>query len=113
MLKKGKKNNKWQFQIFILLIISIICFGFWNSLTEKNELKNSKVTIGTILEIEERFQRGFFIKYQFSVGEKNYTENQKLTIKKELIKVGDKFEVHYSDKNPEYSELDFDKRITE
>lgn len=109
--KKG--NNKSQFWILILLILVLVSFGYWSSLKEKNELKNSKITIGTILEIEKRFQRGFFITYQFSVREKKYTENQKLTIKKELIKVGDQFEVNYSEKKPEYSELNFGKKITE
>ena len=44
-------------------------------------------------------------------GWKKYIENQKLTIKKETIKNGDKFQVNYSEKNPEYSELIFEKRI--
>ena len=107
------KNKKLQFRILIILIISLICFGFWNSLKEKNELKNPKSTIGIITEIEERFQRGFFVKYEFEVNGKKYSENQKLTIKKESIKIGDKFQIKYSEKKPEYNELNFEKRIGE
>jgi hypothetical protein len=110
-LKEKKKKNRWQFKILILFIISLVGIGFWSSLKEKNELKNSNITIGTIIEIEERFQRGFFVQYEFKVNGKKYTENQKLTIKKEFIKIGDKFEINYSEKNPEYSELNFDKKI--
>ena len=112
-LKEKEKNKKWQFQVSILLTLSLICFGFWNNLTEKNELKNSKTTNGTIIEIDKRFKRGFFIKYQFSANNKKISGNQKLTIKRDSIKIGDKFEVNYSEKKPEYSELIFEKRITE
>ncbi|MEO9480098.1 MAG: hypothetical protein ABJO28_14450 [Maribacter dokdonensis] len=107
------KNNKLQFRILIIFIISLIAFGFWSSLKEKNELKNPKSTVGIITEIEERFQRGFFVKYEFDVNGEKYTENQKLTIKKENIKIGDKFVVNYSEKKPEYNELNFEKRIEE
>ena len=44
---------------------------------------------------------------------KKYTENQKLTINKESIKIGDKFEVNYSEKKSEYNELNYEKRIAE
>ena len=112
-MKEKKRKNKWQFQILIVFIISLIGIGFWSSLKEKNELKNSKITIGTITEIEERFQRGFFVQYEFIVNGKKYSENQKLTIKKESIKIGDKFEINYSENNPEYNNLDFEKRVVE
>ena len=112
-MKEKKRKNKWQFQILIVFIISLIGIGFWNSQKEKKELKNSKITIGTITEIEERFQRGFFVQYEFMVNEKIYIENQKLTIKKESVKIGDKFEIKYSENKPEYSELDFEKRVAE
>ena len=36
-------NKKWQFQILIVFIISLLGIGFWNSLKEKSELKNSKI----------------------------------------------------------------------
>ncbi len=110
-MKEKKKKNKWQFTILIVLILALVGIGFWSSLKERIELKNSKTTIGTITEIEERFQRGFFVQYEFKVNGKKYTENQKLTIKKESIKIGDEFEIKYSEKNPEYSELDFEKRL--
>jgi hypothetical protein len=97
----------------ILLILTLIGFGGWNSFEEKRELKNSKNTIGTIIEIKERFQRGFFIKYEFQVNGRKYTENQKLTIKKEFIKIGDKFKVYYSKENPKYSKLQYKLRFTE
>ncbi|MCL6274953.1 hypothetical protein M3P19_13105 [Muricauda sp. 2012CJ35-5] len=112
-MKEKKRKNKWQFQILIVFIISLIGIGFWSSLKEKSELKNSKITVGTITEIEERFQRGFFVQYEFIVNGKKYTENQKLTIKKESIKIGDKFEINYSENNPEYNELEFEKRVVE
>ena len=112
-MKKKEKKPKFQIWLLTILILSLISFGIWNNFTEKNELKNSKNTIGTIIKIEERFQRGFFIKYEFQVKEEKYTENQKLTIKRELIKIGDKFMVYYSEKNPKYSELIFEKRIEE
>lgn len=108
-----KEKNKSQFWILILLVLVLVSFGYFKSLNERNELKNSKVTIGTILEIEERFQRGFFVQYEFIVNGKKYTKNQKLTIKKEYINIGDKFEINYSENNPEYNELDFEKRVTE
>ncbi len=112
-MKEKKRKNKWQFQILIVFIILLMGIGFWSSLKEKSELKNSKITVGTITEIEERFQRGFFVQYEFIVNGKKYTENQKLTIKKESIKIGDKFEINYSENNPEYNELDFEKRVVE
>ena len=112
-MKDKKKNNKWQFQILILFIVSLVGIGFWNSLKNKNELKNPKFTIGTITEIEERFQRGFYVQYEFKVSGKKYSENQKLTIKKESIKIGDKFEINYSEKEPKYNKLNFEKRISE
>ena len=96
-----------------MLIIALVGIGFWSNLKEKSELKNSKTTIGIITEIEERFQRGFFVQYEFKVNGKKYTENQKLTIKKEFIKIGDKFQIKYSENNPENSELDFEKRVAE
>jgi|TARA_B110000046_G_scaffold165929_1_gene182529 hypothetical protein len=107
------KNKKLQFRILIIFIVSLIGVGFWSSLKEKNELKKPKSTVGIITEIDERFQRGFFVKYKFEVNGEKYTENQKLTIKKESIKIGDKFIVNYSEKKPEYNELDFEKRIEE
>ena len=112
-MKKNEKKPKFQLWILTILILSLISFGAWNSFLEKNELKNSKSTIGTIIKIEERFQTGFFIKYEFQENGKKYTENQKLTIKKEFIKIGDKFEVYYSEKNPKYSELIFENKIIE
>ena len=110
---KKKSENKWQFKIFILAIILIMSYGLWNSLKEKSELKNSKTTVGTIIEIEQQFQRVYIIKYEFIVSGKKYTENQKLTVRKTMTKVGDKFEVNYSEKNPKYSELNFKSRIME
>lgn len=112
-MKKKEKKTKFQIWVLIIFIISLISFGAWNSFTEKNELKNSKSTIGTVIRIEERFQRGLFIKYEYQVKGEKYTENQKLTIKKEFVKIGDKFEVYYSEKNPKYSELIFEKQIAE
>lgn len=112
-MKEKKRKNKWQFWILIVFILGLLGIGFWSSLKEKNELKNSKIIIGTITEIEERSQRGFFVQYEFNVNGKKYTQNQKLTIKKESIKIGDEFEIKYSETNPEYNELDFEKRIAE
>ncbi|WP_339918480.1 hypothetical protein [Yeosuana marina] len=112
MIKK-KKSNKWQFLILILLVIGIISFGLYKSITDKNDLKNPKSAIGIITEIEHRTSRGYFIHYDFEANNRIYNGTQKLTIKKELINLGDKFRIIYSDKSPENNELIFEKPIVE
>ncbi|WP_055437670.1 hypothetical protein [Lacinutrix algicola] len=107
------KNNKWQFLTLILIVLMAISFGFYKSISDKNELKNSKNTIGIITEIEHRTSRGYFIHYDYKVNNKTYNDTQKLTIKKELINIGDKFKVIYSDNSFQNSELILEKPISE
>lgn len=113
-LKIKKKNNRWQFGVLIGVIILMISYGYYSSNNDKAELKtNSKITIGTITEIEHRTSRGYFIKYDYVVNDRKYNGTQKLTIEKELIKLYDKFNVIYSPKNPKNCKLIFEKRITQ
>ena len=90
-----------------------ISFGIYKSIADKNELNNPKSTIGIITEIEHRTSRGYFIHYDYKVNDHTYNDTQKLTIKKELINLGDKFKVIYSDKSPENSKLILEKSMTE
>ena len=113
-MRAKKKNNKWQFLVLILIVLTTISIGFYKSIADKNDLeKNPKSTIGIITEIEHRTSRGYFIHYVYRVNKQTYNHTQKLTIKKELINLGDKFKVTYSDKSPENSKLILEKSITE
>jgi hypothetical protein len=111
---RKKKNNKWQFGVLFLIIISIMFYGLYSSITKKNDLiNNSKNTIGVITKIEHRTSRGYFIEYNYVVNGRKYYRTQKLTIEKESIKLYDKFNVIYSPKNPKNCRLIFEKRITQ
>ena len=80
---RKKKNNKWQFGVLILIIISIMFYGLYSSITEKNDLiNNSENTIGVITKIEHRTSRGYFIEYGYVVNDRKYYGTQKLTIEK-------------------------------
>ena len=93
------------------MILTLLGFGYYKSKSDKNKLTEFAITNGNIVEIEQRFQRGYFVKYSYNVSGKQYYNNQKLTIKKELVSVGDIFEVKYSIENKGVSELNFKKKI--
>jgi hypothetical protein len=108
-MKLKNKNN--QPYLIILIILILLGFGYYKSQLNKEKLSDFSIANGKIVEIEQRFQRGYFIKYNYKILGKNYFNNQKLTIKKELVTVGDIFEVKYSVKDKTVSELNFKKRI--
>ncbi len=110
MLKR--KNNNWQFIILLVVIVFSILYGFYNSEKEKQILnENTEYTIGVIIKKEHRTSRGYFIHYDYIVDGEKYTGTQKLTIKKELVSEGDKFQVKYAKDDKSYSKLIFKKRI--
>ncbi|WP_417885763.1 hypothetical protein [Zunongwangia sp.] len=97
--------------IIIVIALVLFCFGYYKSRIDKNKLKEFAITNGKIVEINKRLQRGYFVKYIYTVSTKQYSRNQSLTIKKELVKVGDVFEVKYSIEDNSVSELNFKKKI--
>ncbi len=108
-----KKGNNWQFITLLVVIVFSILYGFYYSKKEKQTLNEDTVyTIGVIIKKEHRTSRGYFIHYDYFVDGEKYKGTQKLTIKKELVNVGDKFQVKYAKNDKSYSELIFNKRIT-
>jgi len=109
-MKSEKKTNNKTYLI-VVVILALLSFGYYQSQKKKEKLLHFNTTSGEILEIQETFQRGYYIKYSYKVDDKKYYYNQKLTIKKELVSVGDVFEVKYSIEDKSVSELNFKKRI--
>ncbi|WP_438422227.1 hypothetical protein [Aquimarina macrocephali] len=107
-----KKNHNKSFFGLLVIVLIILGYGFFNSISKKSQLKDSPLyTIGKITDKYQTSKRGYYIHYEYSVSGKLFERSQKLSIKQELIKKGDLFEVKYSSKNPDYSELLLDKRI--
>ncbi|CAM1364545.1 conserved hypothetical protein [Tenacibaculum sediminilitoris] len=108
----NKKRDKILFISFVILIVSGILVGYFSSLRDKYDLnRNGQETIGIIVDMEHRAKRGIYIKYKFDINKKSYFNNQKLTINKSKIKIGDSFKVVYSTTNPNNSEIYFNERI--
>lgn len=110
----NNKRDKILFISFVLLIISGILIGYFSSIKDKYDLnKNGQETIGIIIDMSHRAKRGIYVKYKFNVGNNQYLDNQKLTIEKSKIKVGDSFRIIYSKENPNNSELFFNEKIND
>ena len=109
-MKSEKKTNK-SYLILVVVILALLSLGYYQSLNKKEKLLDYNTTKGEIVEIQNTFQRGYYIKYSYKVGDKKYYYNQKLTIKKELISIGDVFEVKYSTEDESVSELNLKKKL--
>lgn len=109
-MKSEKKTNK-AYLIIAIVILTLLSFGYYKSKSDNNKLTEFAITNGNIVEVEQRFQRGYFVKYSYNISGRQHYNNQKLTIKKELVSVGDIFEVKYSIEDENISELNFKKKI--
>lgn len=106
-----KSKNKNKPYITIIIVLTLLTIGFCESQRDKEKLIDFNITNGTIIKIQDRSQRGYFIRYTYTVSNKQYFNNQKLSIKRELISIGDIFEVKYSNEDNSVSKLNFKKRI--
>ncbi|MCL6219625.1 hypothetical protein [Zunongwangia pacifica] len=109
-MKSKKKTNKTCL-IILIAFLALLSFGYYKSKSDNDKLNEFAITNGKIVEIYKIFQRGYFVKYGYNVSGKRYYETQKLTIKKELVSIGDVFEVKYSIQDKHVSELNFKKKI--
>ncbi|CAM1356393.1 hypothetical protein [Tenacibaculum halocynthiae] len=106
------KNSKREIYFILITIIGLATFGYYLGLEKKRQLEKSHLyTIGTIIKKYRIPKRGYRIRYRYSINGSSYEENQDLTIKVDLVKLGDKFKVKYSEENLTVSKLIFDKRI--
>ncbi len=106
----SKKKNKKSYLVVVPVLI-LLCIGYFSSRSNKIKLEKFGVTVGHIQEIEPMNRRGYFVKYNYNISGRQYYNTQKLTIKKELVSVGDIFEVKYSIEDKSVSELNFKKKI--
>ena len=113
-LNKNKRKPNKNFYVFLGIICLAISFGVYKTVSNKKELnQNFEYTTGTITKKYYLSQRGDYIHYNYVVNSTLYKRSCKLTFDKELVNIGDQFEVKYSPKNPNNSELSFNKRITD
>ncbi|WP_299133196.1 hypothetical protein [uncultured Tenacibaculum sp.] len=106
------KNSKKDIYFILMICIGLASFGYYLGSEEKRQLEKSHLhTIGTIIKKYRIPKRGYRIRYRYSINGSSYEENQDLTIKVDLVKLGDKFKVKYSDEDHSVSELIFEKRI--
>lgn len=110
-MKSEKKTNNKTYLIVVIVILVLLSFGYYKSNVDNDKLTEFVTTNGKIVEIQQRFQRGYFVRYGYNVSGRQYYSTQKLTIKKELVSVGDVFEVKYSIEDKSVSELNFKKKI--
>ena len=111
---KSKKRGEILFKSFVILTVFGILIGFYSSRIDQRDLKENGIeTIGIIVHFEHRAKRGIYVKYKFEIEGKSYFDNQKLTIKRSKIKLGDSFKVIFSKQNPNNSKMYFDQRISD
>ncbi|MBX2898882.1 MAG: hypothetical protein KF775_04505 [Cyclobacteriaceae bacterium] len=107
-IKDSSKNTR------IIIIISVVFFGlvatgYFLSNDEKRELNEfGSLSEGTIVAIDHRLSRGDYVTYEFYVKSKRYTDNQRM---EGDVRIGDRFKVLYSIKNPNKSRILFDSLL--
>ncbi|KZS38242.1 hypothetical protein AWE51_19595 [Aquimarina aggregata] len=113
MKNKNKRGNK-SLWILVSIILMIFCYGLFHNIQENNELEDSSgLTTGTITKKYRIMNRGYYVNYNYKVKGQFLEGSESVSnkIKINEVSVGDKFEVKYSINNPNYSELQFNKKI--
>ncbi len=96
------------------LVLLVFSYGLYHSVLKNKELKeSSEYTTGVITKKYRIPQRGYYVHYDYNVGDKVFEGSQNISKEIELKDVnnGDRFQVKYSSESPNYSELLFDKKI--
>lgn len=107
-MNKVKKEKSSYF--IIILVITLMIIGYSLAYKENKLLQsNYEFTIGIIIRKFEVPKRGYQIRYKYRVNNNTYEENQRLTIKQEMVNIGDEFKVKYSLEQPDVSHLIFDR----
>ncbi|MDF9800160.1 PDZ domain-containing secreted protein [Catalinimonas alkaloidigena] len=108
-MKKQSKASWNQLYVLLTFVAIIITLAIYFNKDFKQKLsENSAYTTAKVIDIEERFQKGLFIKYQYYVNGQHYTSYIHLPKKVHNIQVGDELELHYAVEKPEYNEVVFD-----
>lgn len=103
-------KKKWNLYIVLILLVGMIATGYFFHLKEEYELSEfGKKTKGEIVDIYSIPNRGYYVKYVYYVDKKKYEGNTTVQGKVENYNIGDVFEVIYSEKNPKYKEINFNK----
>jgi len=112
-LNKKNKVGKILFLILTLICLCVLTYGIYSQSSKNTELdKFPEITVGTVDKKYSIISRGYYINYNYVVNGQKYSGTEKLN-KTELenVKVGDKFKVTFSKRNPEYSKISFENRI--
>jgi hypothetical protein len=108
MKKTDNSSNRIAYLIGIGMLV-LIGTGYFLSKGNDRELDEFGVlTEGVVTQIQHRINRGEFVQYEYFVNSKKYTYQQQIEGE---VKIGDKFGVIYSSKNPEKSKILFDNPI--
>lgn len=110
----SNNNSSNSFKVIVALVLIVFSYGLYHRVLKKKELKeSSEYTTGVITKKYRIPQRGYYVHYNYNVGDKFFEGSQNISKEIELndVNKGDRFRVKYSSENPNYSELLFDKKI--
>lgn len=101
MMKKG--NDKFQ-KIVLFLILPVFAFvivyGFWYTSQEDKLLENeSKETVAKVTDVYSS-SRGTWVKYEFKVSGKIFSNSMKYLNIYGALEPGDKFKIVYAENDP-------------
>ena len=109
-MKKKSENSSNRIVYFIGIgMLAFIATGYFLSKGNDKELDAFGVqTEGVVIQISHRINRGEFVRYEYVVNGEKYTYDQQIEGE---VKVGERFKVIYSSKNPEKSKILFNSPI--
>lgn len=108
-MKKTNTNSRNQLYVLLFIVVAIVAVAYYFSKDSEQELsKNSAYTTAKVINIEERFQKGFFIKYEYSIRGKRYTSYRPLPDEIQNAQIGDVHKLRYAIDKPVYNEIIFD-----
>lgn len=99
------KERIFKFQNIVLFLILpafafVIVYGFWHTSQEDRLLKNeSKVTVAKVTDVYSS-SRGTWVKYEFNVSGKIFSNSMKYLNIYGALETGDKFKIVYAESDP-------------
>lgn len=109
-MKKKSENSSTRLVYFIGIgLLVLIATGYFLSKANDKELDAFGVqTEGVVVQISHRMNRGEFVRYEYVVNGEKYTYEQQMNRE---VRVGERFEVIYSGKNPKLSKMLFNRPV--
>tara|TARA_R110002020_G_scaffold68045_1_gene178307 strand:- start:19 stop:390 length:372 start_codon:yes stop_codon:yes gene_type:complete len=112
-----KLNQYQKKNVFLLILLAVVIYGVYQNTAEQSELDKYGVTTkGKVIEFEYGRKTTYFLRYKFTVSDKEYIGQANTSIFNcdNGVKgcVGETFNVIYSKRNPEINEIYLEKYNT-